>query len=280
MTDYVGAFLAKPKDLLQYGVRGMKWGIRRSDAQLAAASGKKGSETATSGAAPAKKSSGNIQDNVESSSTRYARLDQQARAGKAFEMTEQDLKFYNARTEALSKVNKMHAEKPSWLRETATTVIQTTAQRQMQSVADALADKYVGAPIKNAITGAAGAAASAKSKSSDSTPSTKSKSDDAPATKTKTDTPDAPATKSSKPNVADRVASKIADSKRAKADKQYEDTKKKIDDIEKRKLSDPSLMTVSESIAYYRANPTSNPTPPAGLSPGGTRIWWDQIKNP
>lgn len=154
MTDYVGAFLAEPKDLLQYGVKGMKWYVRRSDKELAAA---RTSKSATkkdddkSSAPPAKKPSGNIQDNVESSSSRYARLDQQAKAGKAFEMTEQDLKFYNARTDALAKINKMNEEKPSWLRETTTTVIQSAAQRQMQMVANGLADKYVGDPIKAAL---------------------------------------------------------------------------------------------------------------------------------
>lgn len=159
MTDYVGAFLASPRDILHYGRRGMKWGQRiftkgddsgsskgKADAPASA------SKTGGSGAsAPAKKPSGNIQDNVESSASRYARLDAQAKTGNASQMTEQDLKFYNARTDALAKINKMNEEKPSWLRETTTTVIQSAAQRQMQMVANSLADKYVGDPIKAAI---------------------------------------------------------------------------------------------------------------------------------
>lgn len=168
MTDYVAAFLAKPRDIKHVGVKGMKWGVRRDRAQLAAARGgpaksKSGApakkpETAppaVAGSGVAKKPGGNIQDNVESSAARYGRLESQAKAGRASEMTEQDLKFYNARTDALAKINKMNEEQPSWLRETATKVVQQSAQRQMQTLADSLADKYIGDPIKDALKGAA-----------------------------------------------------------------------------------------------------------------------------
>lgn len=158
MTDYVGAFIAKPKDLLQYGRKGMKWGQRIfSSNESSSGSGAKGKSDAgakSSGSAPAKKPPGNIQDNVESSSARYTRLQAQAKSGRASEMDEKDLKFFNARTEALAKINKMNEEKPTWLRDTATKVIQQSAQRQMQSVADTLADKYIGDPIKDALKGA------------------------------------------------------------------------------------------------------------------------------
>lgn len=156
MTDYIAAFFESPKDLKQYGRKGMKWGQRIfSSDKPSGKSEAKGESASKSGAAPAKKPAGNIQDNVESSSARYDRLAGQAKAGRAHEMTEQDLKFFNARTDALAKINKMNEEKPTWLRETTTKVIQTTAERQMQSVADSLADKYIGSPIKDAIKGKA-----------------------------------------------------------------------------------------------------------------------------
>jgi hypothetical protein len=174
MADYLSAFFESPRDLKQYGVKGMKWYQRRSPAELAKARGasgakKEGDSTKkeTSSTSAPKKPAGNIQDNVESSSTRYARLDAQAKSGRASDMTEQDLKFYNARTDALAKINKLNQEQPSWLRETATTVIQTTAQRQMQAIANSLADKYVGNPIKDAMGVGAAAAGSSKKKSSD-----------------------------------------------------------------------------------------------------------------
>jgi len=163
MTDYVGAFLASPKDILHYGRKGMKWGQKIFTKSDDSGSSKGKSEAPASAAksggsgasAPAKRPPGNIQDNVESSSARYDRLAGQAKAGRASDMTEQDLKFFNARTEALAKINKLNEEKPSWLRETATKVVQQSAQRQMQTVADTLADKYIGDPIKDALKGAA-----------------------------------------------------------------------------------------------------------------------------
>ena len=173
MTDYIGAAMASADDLMQYGRKGMKWGQRIFTKGEGKSTPSKKSDDAGStttkpaSSAPAKRPPGNIQDNVESSSARYARLDQQAKAGKAFEMTEQDLKFYNARTDALAKINKMNEEKPSWLRETTTEVIQSTAKRQMQMVSNALADKYVGDPIKQSILGATAAANSKKKSSSD-----------------------------------------------------------------------------------------------------------------
>lgn len=187
MTDYIGAFMAAPKDIKHYGRKGMKWGQRiftkgegsvgsdkqartekmrqqgRSTAEIAKATGQSLSEVRTQ----AKRPPGNIQDNVESSSARYDRLAGQAKAGRAHEMTEQDLKFFNARTDALAKINKMNEEKPSWLRDTTTEVIQSTAKRQMQMVSNALADKYVGDPIKKSILGATAAANSKKKSSSD-----------------------------------------------------------------------------------------------------------------
>lgn len=162
MGDYIAAFKAKPKDLQQSGVKGMKWGVRRSSSELRAAAKARGDTKAkkaesaaakkeSTSSAPAKKPAGDIQDKVESSADRYARLAEQAKAGKASAMTEQDLKFFNARTEALAKINKITETQPSWLRDTTTKVIQQSAQRQMQTLSDNLADKYIGDPLKNAL---------------------------------------------------------------------------------------------------------------------------------
>ena len=151
IKDYLASF--KPSEskggtLKHYGIRGMKWGRRRSDAQLRAARG----ET---------KPDGSVQKQVvgaaagETSATRYARLAQQAKRGGATEFSEQDLKFFNSRTEALNKVEKMYETKPGWLQSTATKVIRNTAEKQMQNVSDALTNKYIGGPLIGAIKGAA-----------------------------------------------------------------------------------------------------------------------------
>lgn len=155
VPDYLGMHKVKEGDAVQYGVKGQQWGVRRSSRQLAAAAKvnppAKQVAKKTETAAPAKKPDGNIQDRVESSSERYARLASQAKAGKADAMTEQDLKFFNARTEALSKINKLNETQPGWLRETSVRVLQQSAQRQMQSIADTVADKYIGDVLKNQI---------------------------------------------------------------------------------------------------------------------------------
>lgn len=182
VPDYVGMRTEEAGDAKQYGVKGQQWGVRRSSSQLRSAAkvnppvkrvAKKGPNGGDMKEVLVNKKTGqaheinkdgspgkvvnttppknNIQDNVESSSARYDRLAAQAKEGRAKEMTEVDLKFFNARTEALSKVAKLNEVQPSWIRDTTTKVVQQSAQRQMQSIADNLADKYIGDPLKNAL---------------------------------------------------------------------------------------------------------------------------------
>lgn len=149
LGDYIAALVADPEiDKIDYGVPGMKWGIRKDRSKS------KGSSEKAEGSAPAKKpeapqvfgaASG------ESSSTRYARLAAEAKSGGAAKMSEQDLKFFNARTEALAKINKMNETKPGWLSETAKKVLQQTAQNQMQTISDGVAKKYISGPILDSI---------------------------------------------------------------------------------------------------------------------------------
>lgn len=149
MRDYLALLRPKPEDALQYGILGMKWGRRRTDAQIAQdvakrkASGEKVTPTETAKSVePAHHSNG-----TETSSARYARLQAQAKAGGASSMSEADLKFFNARTEALSKVNKLYQQNPSWLQTTSKKVLQQAAQNTMQSIADGVAKKYITTPI-------------------------------------------------------------------------------------------------------------------------------------
>lgn len=171
VPDYVGMRAEEPGDAKQYGVKGQQWGVRRSSSALRTAAKTnppvKQAAKKAAAAVPAKKPdavavdatkkppTNNIQDYVESSSDRYSRLATQAKEGRAKEMTEQDLKFFNARTEALKKIEALNETKPGWLRDTTTKVVQQSAQRQMQTIADSIADKYVGDPLKAAIKGAA-----------------------------------------------------------------------------------------------------------------------------
>ena len=146
MNDYLGAAFAKPDDKMDFGVKGMKWGVRRPRSVLRTeakkrATATKASEkkddtsTSTSSSAGVKAASGE-----ETSAARYARLSAQVKAGGGSNMSDTDLKFFNARTDAVAKVNKLNEEKPGWLAETSKTVLQNSAKRQMQMVSDTLAD--------------------------------------------------------------------------------------------------------------------------------------------
>lgn len=168
MRDYLAARVREPGDKEDHGIKGQRWGIRRPDSAIKAAIAKRaakgepvtptkkaaavleGKKPSESGSKPAE---GESKPAVaaESSQARYSRLQAQAKAGKASEMSDTDLKFFNARTEALSKVAKLNETKPGWLAETAKGVLQTAARRQLQTVADATADKYIGDKIKDAL---------------------------------------------------------------------------------------------------------------------------------
>lgn len=143
MRDYLGMITPKPEDRQDHGVKGMKWGVRRSSSQLKAAAAKRGESTSTSSSS---KPSG-----PETSVQRYARLKAQAKSGGGNQMSEEDLKFFNARTEALAKVNKLNETNPGWLHTTTKTVLQQAAQRQMQAIADGIANKYISGPVIDAL---------------------------------------------------------------------------------------------------------------------------------
>lgn len=142
MRDYLAILRPKPSDALQFGIRGMRWGVRRTDAQLAKdiAARKASGEPVTDSA----KSAGiKAMTGEESSAERYSRLASQAKGGGASNMSEADLKFFNARTDAINKVNKMYETKPNWLVEAAGDVARQTVKNSMQSVTKSLTDKYI-----------------------------------------------------------------------------------------------------------------------------------------
>lgn len=156
-SDMLMMEVVEDEDAVQYGVAGMRWGVRRSRAERAAAktAAKPEAKKAPVKAAEAKKPAGNIQDNVESSPERYARLAGVAKAGKAGGLSDQDLKFYNARTEALAKINKMNETKPGWLAETSKKVLLQTGEETMKAVASGASQKLISGPIVDAIGKAA-----------------------------------------------------------------------------------------------------------------------------
>jgi len=157
VPDYLGMITAEPGDKVDHGVKGMKWGVRRSSAQLKVAAAKRGegeastkssekkpeSTSSSSSSSSSTSSTHSTTSTVETSQARYSRLAAQAKAGKAHEMSEADLKFFNARTEALAKVGKMYSKDENWLAKTSKEVLRNTAKNSMQAVATAVAQKYI-----------------------------------------------------------------------------------------------------------------------------------------
>lgn len=139
--DYLGMRQVEvEEDAEHHGVKGMKWGIRRSKAQLEAAAKKSGGSTETQ-----------KNDGPETSSQRYTRLKAAAASGKAGSLSDDDLKWFNARSEALAKINKMNQSKPGWLNKTVNDVIKQVAQEQIKSIASNAANKHISGPINNAV---------------------------------------------------------------------------------------------------------------------------------
>lgn len=134
--DYLAALIESEGDLKQYGVPGMKWGQRKSK---------------SSSSPPAQLSV--KPDGPETSSARHARLTADIKAGKASELSDDDLRFYAARSEAVARVERITAENPNWLAEASKATLRTTTKKLMKSVSVALADKYIGKPITSAIAG-------------------------------------------------------------------------------------------------------------------------------
>jgi len=162
--DYVGMRVKEPDDKEDHGIKGQRWGIRRNTTELAKSilkrkqAGEEVTKTAKAekvlakGEGEAKKSDegeakAKIPGIQEPAPERYARLQSEAKDGKAGDWNDADLKFFNARTEALSKVAKLNETQPGWLSTTAKTVLKSAAQRQMQAVTNSVADKYIGDKI-------------------------------------------------------------------------------------------------------------------------------------
>lgn len=147
--DYLANLKLDPNDKLDYGVPGMKWGRRKSEAPSSdsTSSGSKsggGSKTAAMPHAPANESHG----------ARYDRLRSHIKAHGANSLSSEDLNFVNSRTEAIAKINKMNVSHPGWLTDASKIVLQETTKSLMKDLAGAAVKEYIAKPlIKGAIKG-------------------------------------------------------------------------------------------------------------------------------
>jgi hypothetical protein len=142
-VDYLANLKLEEGDKLDYGVRGMKWGIRKNDNTGTSKSSSSGDKSAPP-KAPAN----------ESSAARYDRLRAQIKTHGANSLEPDDLNFVTSRTEAIAKINKMNVTSPGWLTDTSKVVLQETTKTLMKDLAGAAVKEYIAKPlIKSAIKG-------------------------------------------------------------------------------------------------------------------------------
>jgi hypothetical protein len=127
--DYLGKLEVDPKDKLDFGVKGMKWGIRKSDSS---------SSSSTSSTTHPSTHSAN-----ETSADRYNRLLSQVKEKGGNSLTDEELRFVNNRGDAIARVQRLSADKPNWIQEAAKDVLQQAAKKTMKTVAANLSKKYI-----------------------------------------------------------------------------------------------------------------------------------------
>lgn len=125
--EYLANLPPESGDLMNTGVKGMKWGIRKKDAP----------------AAPTKKSG------PETSSDKYTRLLAQAKKGGGNSLSDDDLRFVTQRGDAIAKVNRLNEQKPGWIQDVAQQVIKQAAKKQLQSITENVSKKYIGDVLGN-----------------------------------------------------------------------------------------------------------------------------------
>lgn len=127
-------------DLEHHGIKGMKWGIRRSDKELGNETSSSSSENSSSGGSSSGSSSN---EPTESSQDRYERLKKAIKKKGAKSLSDQDLQFVNQRTNAIKQATKATERKKSTTEKILRDVGESTAKKVLKDVAENYATKIV-----------------------------------------------------------------------------------------------------------------------------------------
>jgi hypothetical protein len=133
--DYLASRTVEQNDALQHGVKGMKWGIRNGVGQAAAKAGKPELSKPVSG---------------ESSQQRYERLQQDVKHHGAKALSDADLKFMNARADAIKKVEALNAQNKNWVADATKKALKNTVNQELAKIAAGVAAAYISGPIVSA----------------------------------------------------------------------------------------------------------------------------------
>lgn len=170
-TNYIAQIIELDGDILNSGVKGMKWGVRKAekaqsqaDRQAAYMNRKPGNQTGANKRklgrlqAEADRRNRNVvkksdkaavklgeipnsQKGPESTADRYDRLLTKAKSQGANTFTDEELKFVSKRGEAINKVNRLNEKKPGWIRELTQQTIKEQTKKKMNSTIDAKVNK-------------------------------------------------------------------------------------------------------------------------------------------
>ena len=120
-------------ELKHFGIKGMKWGVRKKDKT----SGKSSSGEASKPASP------NTSGEAETAGDRYNRLKARAASNGPNSLSESDLSFLNSRTSAMAQAAKLNEETEGFVKKALKKAVKKTSERAIQAAVDKAADKFI-----------------------------------------------------------------------------------------------------------------------------------------
>lgn len=146
--EYVALFSAKRgSELLHYGVKGMKWGVRRSNSGGRLTSTPAAAKAHAEGRVHTKTETAPHSGAQESSIAQYNRLKKQVAKKGASSLSDEELRFLNSRAEAISKANKTFHNQNSWLSKNVKSSLDAAASKLMKDVVQAAVTKHAATPL-------------------------------------------------------------------------------------------------------------------------------------
>ena len=144
LKDYVALYSeANGSDLLHFGVKGMHWGVRKPRTSGKLTSTPAGAAPRHSGGGKSSTGETHTASHTMDSIVRYNMLKRQVKQKGANSLSDDDLKFLNARTEAIGKANKAFHDKDSKIKKAVVTAIAGALTKKLNAKAEDLLNKML-----------------------------------------------------------------------------------------------------------------------------------------